>query len=133
MRRRVDFPEIAAIFVGGFAGALLRAGLAETLADERGEWPWATFAANAFGAFLLGLVVTRLDERLPPSSYRRPLLGTGFCGALTTFSTMQLELIAMLDEDRVGLTLAYAAASIAAGFAAVTIATNLVRTTGLRA
>jgi fluoride exporter len=127
MQRRLDFPEIAAIFAGGFAGALLRAGLAETLADGRGEWPWATFAANAFGAFLLGLVVTRLDERLPPSSYRRPLLGTGFCGALTTFSTMQVELLDMLDAGNTGLALGYAAASIAVGFAAVTVVTNVVR------
>jgi fluoride exporter len=127
MQRRLDFPEIAAIFAGGFAGALLRAGLAETLADGRGEWPWATFAANAFGAFLLGLVVTRLDERLPPSSYRRPLLGTGFCGALTTFSTLQLELLWMLDAGRGGLAGLYATVSVATGFVAVALATNLVR------
>ena len=67
------------------------------------------------------------QERLPLSSYRRPLLGTGFCGALTTFSTMQLELLRMLDEGRAGLAAGYAAASIAAGFLAVLVATNLVR------
>jgi CrcB protein len=71
--------------------------------------------------------VTRLQERLPLSAYRRPLLGTGFCGALTTFSTMQLELLGMLDAGRTALAAAYAAASIAAGFLAVTVATNLVR------
>jgi fluoride exporter len=128
-----DRRELAAIFAGGFIGAVARAALADALPHDPGAWPWATFAANVAGAFLLGYFTTRLQERLPLSSYPRPLLGTGFCGALTTFSTMQLELIAMLDEDRVGLALAYAAASIAAGFAAVTIATNLVRTTGLRA
>ena len=128
-----DRRELAAIFAGGFVGTVARAALADALPHDPGAWPWATFAANVAGAFLLGYFTTRLQERLPLSSYPRPLLGTGFCGALTTFSTMQLELIAMLDEDRVGLALAYAAASIAAGFAAVTIATNLVRTTGLRA
>ena len=56
-------------------------------------WPWVTFAVNVAGAFLLGYFATRLQERLPLSAYRRPLLGTGFCGALTTFSTMQLELL----------------------------------------
>jgi PII-like signaling protein len=39
---------------------------------------------NIFGAFLLGYFITRLQERLPLSAYRRPLLGTGFCGAFTT-------------------------------------------------
>jgi hypothetical protein len=42
-------------------------------------------------AFLLGYFTTRLLERLPLSSYRRPLLGTGLRGGLTTFSTMQVE------------------------------------------
>jgi fluoride exporter len=72
-------------------------------------------------------VVTRLQERVPPSAYRRPLLGTGFCGALTTFSTFQVELLDMLDADRVALAAAYAGASLAAGCLAVGLATNLER------
>ena len=60
-----------------------------------------------------------LQERLPLSQYRRPLLGTGLCGALTTFSAMHLELVRMIDADRWALATAYAAASILAGFAAV--------------
>ncbi|MGK2936193.1 MAG: fluoride efflux transporter CrcB [Solirubrobacteraceae bacterium] len=127
---RVDPRELAAIFAGGFAGAVVRAELAERFAAGPGSWPWETFAVNVAGAFLLGWFVTRLQERLPLSAYRRPLLGTGFCGALTTFSTMQIELLWMLDEGRAGLALAYAVASIAAGFAAVLLATNLVRTGG---
>ena len=71
--------------------------------------------------------MTRLQERLPLSAYRRPLLGTGLCGALTTFSTMQLELLQMLDRGAWGLALAYAGASVAAGFLAVALATNVVR------
>ncbi|HWE11433.1 MAG TPA: fluoride efflux transporter CrcB, partial [Solirubrobacteraceae bacterium] len=90
-------------------------------------WPWATFTVNLVGAFLLGYFTTRLQERLPLSAYRRPLLGTGFCGALTTFSTMQVELLQMLDAGRVGLAVAYAGASITGGFFGVAAATNLVR------
>jgi CrcB protein len=86
-----------------------------------------TFAVNLLGAFLLGLFVTRLQERLPPSVYRRPFLGTGVCGALTTFSTMQLELLRMADAGRWALALAYAGASVAGGFAAVHVATQLTR------
>jgi CrcB protein len=128
----LDRRELAAIFAGGFAGAVARAVLAEALPHDPGSWPWATFAVNVAGAFMLGYFTTRLQERLPLSSYRRPLLGTGFCGALTTFSTMQVELVTMLDEERVGLALGYAAASIAAGFVAVAAATNVVRTAGMR-
>jgi CrcB protein len=129
---RFDHRELAAIFAGGFVGAVARAELAEALPVAPGSWPWATFIVNVGGAFLLGYFVTRLQERLPVSAYRRPLLGTGLCGSLTTFSTVQLELLRMLDADRIGLALAYAVGSTLAGFLAVILATNLVRRTRLR-
>src|SRR3954452_845905 len=124
---RVDARELAAIFAGGCAGAIARALVADALPAAPGTWPWATFAVNVAGAFALGYFTTRLHERLPVSAYRRPLLGTGFCGALTTFSTMQLELLEMLDDRHLGLALAYAALSICAGFLSVAFASNLVR------
>jgi CrcB protein len=126
---RGDPRELAAIFAGGFIGAVARAELGEAFSAGGPQWPWATFIANIAGAFLLGYFATRLQERLPLSAYRRPFLGTGICGALTTFSTMQLELLRMLDADRIGLALGYAAASIALGFAALVLATNIVRRT----
>ena len=126
-RSRFDGRELTAIFAGGFVGALARAELLQAVPFRVGGWPWATFTANVVGAFLLGYFTTRLQERLPVSAYRRPLLGTGLCGALTTFSTMQLELLRMLDAGRLALALVYAFASVAAGFGAVAVATNLVR------
>lgn len=124
---RFDRRELAAIFVGGVAGAIARAELAFALPTHVGSWPWATFAVNIAGAAVLGYAVTRLQERLPPSQYRRPFIGTGFCGALTTFSTLQLELLRMLDAGDFGLAMAYATVSIGAGFLAIAVATNLVR------
>ena len=115
------------MFAGGFAGALARLSLVEVLPHGALEWPWPTFIANLVGAFLLGWFTTRLQERLPLSAYRRPLLGTGFCGALTTFSTMQLEIYDMLDGGAVGLAVAYTVTSVAVGFALVVLATGLVR------
>jgi fluoride exporter len=124
---RLDRRELAAIFAGGFIGTVARAELAAAMPTHPGEWPWATFIVNIAGAFLVGYFTTRLQERLPLSAYRRPLLGTGFCGGLTTFSTMQVELLQMLDADDIGLATAYAFVSIISGFAAVAVATNLVR------
>src|SRR3954452_18079126 len=124
-----DPREFTAIFAGGFIGPVARAERGEALPAGGAHWPWATFIANVGGAFLLGWFATRLQERLPLSAYRRPFLGTGICGALTTFSTMQLELLRMLDAGRIGLALGYVAASIVLGFAALVLATNLVRRT----
>ncbi len=123
----LDRRELAAIFAGGFAGAIARAELAQALPSSTNEWPWATFGVNIVGAFALGYFTTRLQERLPLSAYRRPLLGTGFCGGLTTFSTMQVELLKMLDGGRIALAATYALVSVVVGFAAVAVATNLVR------
>jgi len=124
---QVDRQELAAIFAGGFIGALGRAALAQGLAVHTGEWPWATFAVNLLAALLLGYFITRLQERLPPYTYRRAFLGTGICGALGTFSTMMLELLKMIDAGDWGLAGGYAVASVAGGFAAIFLATKLVR------
>jgi CrcB protein len=121
-----DIRELAAIAAGGAVGALLRAALVEA-GGNSGRWPWATFAVNIVGTFLLGYFATRLQERLPVSAYRRPLLGTGFCGALTTFSTMQVELLSMLDAHRYGLAIAYAAISLVLGYVSMHLATSVVR------
>ena len=130
---RVDRRELAAIFAGGVIGALARLGLVEALPSTPGQWPWATFVANVVGALALGYFTTRLQERLPLSAYRRPFLGTGLCGALTTFSTLQLELLHMLDHGEGGLAAGYAVASVAAGLLAIALTTNLVRRARLAA
>jgi CrcB protein len=124
---RPDRREVAAIVLGGACGALARTALAEALPHAATSWPWPTFAVNLVGAFLLGYAVTRLQERLPLSAYRRPFIGTGLCGGLTTFSTMQVELLKMLDAGSYGLAAGYAAASVAGGYVAVAAATALVR------
>lgn len=118
---------MAAIFAGGFMGAVVRVALAEGFPHAGTDWPWTTFIVNVAGTFLLGYLATRLQERLPVYSYRRPLLATGFCGALTTFSAIQIELLRMLDAGRLGLAAAYAATSVVAGLGAIRIATGMVR------
>jgi fluoride exporter len=126
---RRDAREIAAIFAGGAVGALLRTGLSQAFPTGDAAWPWTTLAINVAGAFALGYFVTRLQERLPISAYRRPLLGTGFCGAFTTFSTVQIELLHLLDAHRYAAAAGYAATTIVAGYFAVVLATALVRRT----
>jgi fluoride exporter len=127
-----DGRVLAAVFVGGALGTVARAALESLAEPDPARWPWPTFVVNVVGAFLLGYFTTRLLERLPLSSYRRPLLGTGLCGGLTTFSTMQIETLKMLQHRHFGLAAGYTAASIAAGLVAVYFATALVRRVRLR-
>jgi len=127
-----DRRMIAAVFAGGAVGTLLRAALSVAFPLPASQWPWPTFVVNIAGAFLLGYFTTRLQERLPLSSYRRPALGTGLCGGLTTFSTMQVEIVKMLEGHYFALALAYATTSLAAGYAAVQVATALVRRVRVR-
>jgi len=127
-----DNRELAAVFVGGAVGTVARAVVGTLGVADPGRWPWPTFAVNIVGAFLLGYFVTRLLERLPVSSYRRPSLGTGLCGGLTTFSTMQVETLKMIEAHHYGLAAGYTAASIAAGLVAVYVATALVRRVRIR-
>jgi len=104
--------ELAAVFAGGAAGALLRVLAAESL--PAGNFPWPTLAVNLAGAFLLGAVMARVA-----SGAGRALLGAGLCGGLTTFSTLQLELLDLLGAGRIAVAATYAAASLALGLAAV--------------
>lgn len=109
---------LAAVFVGGTLGTLLRAGLAEAVArDDLSSWPWTTFAANLAGAFLLGWWATRLGRDADPRL--RPLLATGVCGGLTTFSALQLELVELVRADAWGTAAGYAVLSVGLGLLAV--------------
>lgn len=116
---------LAAIFAGGFCGAIVRALVGEALPYESGHWPWATLLVNVAGALVLGYVITRVEDRREPFANAGRLLGTGFCAALTTFSTLQLELLRMLDDARYGLAAGYALVSVAAGLFAVGLTTRL--------
>jgi len=127
---RLDGRELAAIAAGGALGAVARVWIGRHVTSAEGSWPWATLVINVSGSFALAYLATRLQERLPQSTYRRPLLGTGFCGAYTTFSTMQVELLKIVELHRYGLAVAYALVSIAAGMAAIWLATSIVRRTG---
>jgi CrcB protein len=112
-----------AVFVGGMLGTLARAGLSEALPAGGPAWPWATLVVNLAGAGLLGWSTVALTGH----RVRRQLLGTGFCGALTTFSAFQLELYRMTDDGRAGLAVLYAAVSVALGLGAALAGRRLAR------
>lgn len=107
--------QLAAIYAGGVAGALIRVGLAQAFPPDPGSWPWPTFVANLAGALLLGYFFALFRDD-PAESMRHPFLGIGVCGTLTTFSTLQLELYDLVDSGDGGLAAAYCAATLLAGY-----------------
>ena len=122
---------IWAIALGGALGAVARWGTSLWLARWTRDSLWAgyplgTLTVNVIGAFLLGWLV--FHERLPLSPLLRVGIGTGFLGALTTFSTFELELW-LLHEQR-GLLVAglYLLASVGLGFAGLVLGRALATT-----
>jgi CrcB protein len=123
----VDRRELAAVFLGGILGTLLRVWLSRRFATQPADWPWVTFAINVSGCFALGGLAAGREWRSAAAGYRRPLLGTGFCGAYTTFSTVQIEILRMIDHSRYELATGYALASVVAGYLAIQAGTTLLR------
>ena len=115
------------MFCGGALGTGVRAAFGHFVVVDATHWPWPTFTVNLLAAFLLGYVATRLQERLPLSSYRRPFLGTGLCGGLSTFSTMQIETVRMVEQHAYLLAVGYTLSSVVLGLLAVHVATSVVR------
>jgi CrcB protein len=106
-----------AISVGGAVGALTRAGVEQAMPHSGTQWPWPTLIVNLAGTLLLGWLTTRLAEHVAPTRHWRFLIGTGFCGALTTFSTFQVEAIRLAKDGAPGVATGYAAASLVLGIA----------------
>ena len=113
--------ECATVFIGGFVGALARYGLVELFGSYGGSWPWPIFLANVAGCAILGFIIAHRGTGLEVT-----LIGTGFCGALTTFSTFQLEIYDLLDAHEYFMAFAYPVVSIICGFLAVTSARRYV-------
>lgn len=116
--KRHPLRKLAAIYVGGIAGALIRVGLAQALPHGPGTWPMATFAVNVVGAFAIGYLFASFRDH-SPDQLRHPFFATGLCGTLTTFSAMQLELFAMVESGYLGLAAVYCLATIGVGYVAV--------------
>ncbi|HEY7144981.1 MAG TPA: CrcB family protein [Streptosporangiaceae bacterium] len=104
---------LAAIGAGGALGAAARYGTELAIPPKSGVYPVATFLVNIVGAVILGAITALPSGWLAQHDLTKPGIGTGFCGGLTTFSTMSLEIYQRLPGHS-GLAVGYAAASLIA-------------------
>ena len=123
-RGRLPAPDlVAAVAVGGAAGALLRWWLTTAFPDHIDAFPWTTFAVNVTGCLVLAalpaLSVVRRNRVLPP------LLGTGVLGGYTTLSTYAEQARALLASGQVATAAAYVVGTLAACLLAVALADRL--------
>jgi fluoride exporter len=118
-RQRVG--QVMAVAAGGAIGAPLRYELARWFPVAAGAFPATTLCVNVSGAFLLGVLVARLDRRYRWSGSVRAFLGVGFLGAYTTFSTFTIELVLLGKDGHAAIALVYAIASLVLGPGAVVL------------
>lgn len=114
--------DVALVAVGGFAGGLLRYALVLALP---GSLPWGVLSANMIGSVLLGMVVGVIVRGGRGRTWVRLLVGVGFCGALTTFSSLVVAVDRMIGDGRAGAAAIYLLLSLAGGLLAVGLGLRL--------
>jgi CrcB protein len=92
-----------------------------------GTFPWGTFWINVSGSFALGLLLTFVLERWPPTRFVRPFAAVGFLGAYTTFSTFGVEADLLFSAGRILIGVAYVLGSLAGGLTAAYLGITLGR------
>lgn len=116
------------VIAGAAVGAPLRY-LTDRFVQARHTtvFPWGTFTVNVSGCLVLGLVAGAVTAGAASSSVRL-LLGTGLCGALTTYSTFSFETLRLAEEGARFFAAANVVVSITAGLGAVYTGVALAQT-----
>jgi CrcB protein len=109
--------EALIVALGGAVGSVVRWLVGQALGGPARALPWGTLTVNVAGSLALGVVLAVWPAER--TSAARLLLGVGFCGGFTTFSTFSAELVAMLERGETVRAGGYAVASLTAGAMAV--------------
>ena len=106
------------VMLGAAVGAPLRY-LTDRFVSARrsGDFPAGTVTVNLVGSLVLGALAGVATTRVLPAGLA-PLIGTGFCGALTTYSTFAYETVRLIERGRAGLAVLNAGLTVTVGVAA---------------
>lgn len=116
---------VAVVALGGGAGSLARYAMSLLLPhDAGGGVPWSTFTVNVAGSMLIGALTVLVTGRHP---LLRPLLGIGFLGGFTTFSTFAVDAVVLVDRGAYATAAAYVAGTLAAALAGVSAGVAVTR------
>ena len=108
--------KIIAIGVFGISGIMLRYLIDSYIDNKESLLPYATIFANLIGCFIAGFTVTLINQKFSNSIYL-PAIIIGFCGGLTTFSSLILQSIQLVQSGQTIRALFYIVISIALGSA----------------
>ena len=106
------FLTLLSIALGGAAGALTRFGISKLPFLNGHIYPWPTLAANLLGALIIGFIAGSIQTTHKLTPNQSALLKTGFCGALTTFSTFSLEAVTLIDNGKYVVATLYIISSV---------------------
>lgn len=123
---RSQWPVVAAVALGGGAGAGARHAVTLAWPAGTGGFPWAVFWVNVAGCAVIGAFLT-LTDAWPVHRLLRPFFGTGVLGGFTTFSTFTVDVQHLAATGHLRVALAYAAATPAAALTAVWLAATATR------
>jgi CrcB protein len=115
-----------AVAAGGFVGGLARYLVGRAWPAPQFGLPWDILLVNTLGCLVLGAVVVGV-QRFAAPRWVRPLLGTGLCGGLTTFSSVAVAVDRLAAHGRSPLAGGYLALSLAAGLLAAAAGARLAR------
>lgn len=104
--------RVLLIAAGGALGTVLRYGFSLWLSVPGRAFPLHTLAANVIGCFVLSLIAGLTLKGLSLSADVRLALSVGFCGGLTTYSSVNQEVIALFEEGRAPQALLYAVITV---------------------
>lgn len=99
--------EILIVFLGGGLGSALRYGFSKWLNHIQAVLPFGTLIANTLACIIFGIVTGYIYTKLELQPITKLFILTGICGGLSTFSTLNFEIVTMVKNGQIAFALSY--------------------------